>query len=304
MSEENNIKDITNPKSFKGGYLSIIIILFISLVILGWLYYQETQKSKQIIVKLNKTTDEKEEVNNQLTEMLNQYEEIKTDNKELSLKLDSQKVKIKEMIKNLKKVKSSNRWQIAQYKKELTTMREIMRSYIVQIDSLNTKNKELITENIKVKKQFNNQKQQNIELSKNNQKLSTVVSTAKVITSRNLTATPINRKSKPTKKIRKLDKIKVCFSLMENKVAEPGKRNVFIRIARPDETILANSEGQLFDYNGNKIVYTEKREIDYQNQDITTCVYWKKDQQLIPGTYYVDIFIDGKDVGNTTFTLK
>jgi len=304
MSDENNIKDISNTKSGKGGYITIIIILFISVIILGWLYYQETQKAKQIVVKLNKTSNEKEEINNELNDLLTQYDDLKTNNSELNTKLDTQKARIQKMIEELKKVKADNRWKINQYKKELKTMREIMRSYIVQIDSLNTRNKALTTENIKVKQQFNTQKQKNQELSKNNEELTNVVTTAKKITARGLTATPINKKSKPVTKIKKLRKIKVCFTLMENKVAEAGKRYVYIRIARPDEIVLAHGENQLFNYKENKIVYTEKREIDYQNQDLSTCVYWKKDQDLIPGKYYVDIFIDGENIGTTTFTLK
>jgi len=304
MSDEKNIQDISNVKSGKGVYITIIVILLISVSVLGWLYYQETQKAKEIVVKLNKTTNEKQEVNNQLNDLLTQYDELKTDNSELNAKLDTQKAKIQQMIEELKKVKSTNRWKINQYKKELKTLREIMKSYIVQIDSLNTRNKILTTENIKVKKQYNDQKQKNIELSQNNEQLANVVTKAKKIIIKNLTATPINKRSKPITKIKKLRKIKVCFTLLENKVAEPGKRYVYIRIARPDEIVLSHGENQLFEYSGNKIVYTEKREIDYENKDISTCVYWKKDQELIPGKYFVDIFIDGENIGTTTFSLK
>ncbi len=304
MSNEQNIQDISNQKSGKGAYITIIVILFISVMVLGWLYYQETQKAKNVVIKLNKTTNEKEEVNNQLNELLTQYDDLKTNNVELNAKLDSQKVKIQQMIEDLKKVKATNRWKINEYKKELKTLREIMKSYIVQIDSLNTRNKILTTENIKVKQQFNNQKKKNIELSKNNEELTNVVSVAKKITLRGLTATPINKRSKPVKKLKKLKKIKVCFTLMENKVAEAGKRYVYIRIARPDEIVFSHGENQLFDYKGNKIVYTEKREIDYQNKDLSTCVYWKKDQDLIPGKYFVDVFIDGENIGTTYFSLK
>ncbi len=304
MSNEQNIQDISNQKSGKGAYITIIVILFISVMVLGWLYYQETQKAKNVVIKLNKTTNEKEEVNNQLNELLTQYDDLKTNNVELNAKLDSQKVKIQQMIEDLKKVKATNRWKINEYKKELKTLREIMKSYIVQIDSLNTRNKILTTENIKVKQQFNNQKKKNIELSKNNEELTNVVSVAKKITLRGLTATPINKRSKPVKKLKKLKKIKVCFTLMENKVAEAGKRYVYIRIARPDEIVFSHGENQLFDYKGNKIVYTEKREIDYQNKDLSTCVYWKKDQDLIPGKYFVDVFIDDENIGTTYFSLK
>ncbi|HIE16042.1 MAG TPA: hypothetical protein EYP69_03855 [Bacteroidales bacterium] len=92
----------------------------------------------------------------------------------------------------------------------------------------------------------------------------------------------------------------------ENKVVPAGTKTVYLRIARPDGTIISSSEYDLFDFNGNKIVYTDKRDIEYNNKDTDVCIYWtnKNEEELIPGTYYADIFVGGKNIGTTTFKLK
>ena len=62
--------------------------------------------------------------------------------------------KQKNKIVQLLSVNASNVQLIKKYKSEITTMREIMKSYIVQIDSLNTRNKMLVSENTEIKQQI------------------------------------------------------------------------------------------------------------------------------------------------------
>ncbi len=305
MTDTSNTKDIlSDPKNGNKTYLTIIVILLISSIGFGYLYYQETKKIKEVIVELNSTNTEKENINNQLNDMLIQYDALETNNEELNEKLLNERAKIEEMIAELKKVKSNSAWKINNYKKELQTLRDIMKSYIVQIDSLNTQNIVLTAENIKVKTQYNNQIVENRSLSNQNSSLSEIVDVAKVLKAKSILAEPINKKSKLTKKIAKVDKVKVCFTITENDVAPLGSRNVYLRIARPDKLIISDSEEQLFSFEGNNIVYTSAREVDYQRKDLNVCIYWKKNQELIPGTYYVDLFIDGRNIGTSTFFLK
>ncbi len=305
MTDTNNTKDISPAqKSGKSAYLTIIAILLISSVVFGYLYYKETKKIKEVIVELNSSNTEKAEINNQLNEMLAQYDALETNNEELNGKLLEERAKIEEMIAELKKTKSNNAWRINEYKKELKTLREIMKSYIVQIDSLNTQNQVLTAENIKVKTEYNNQVVENQNLSSENSNLSEIVGVAKILKAKNILAEPINKKSKLTKKIKKVEKVRVCFTIIENDVAPLGSRNVYLRIARPDKLIISASENQLFTFEGSNIVYTSARAVDYQRKDLNVCVYWKKDQELIPGIYYVDLFIDGKNIGTSTFELK
>ncbi|GAB4302191.1 MAG: hypothetical protein Kow0068_24980 [Marinilabiliales bacterium] len=291
-------------KSKRTGYVVIIIIQFVAIVILGYLYYEQLNKTDQVIVKLDNTVNEKDLLTQELQDLYDQYEEMKADNKQLSEQLEGEQAKIVELMEELKKVKSSSAYEIMKYKKEVNTLREIMKSYIAQIDSLNTKNQILIAENKQITNKYHEVKTNLEDLSEKADELQEKVEIASVIKAINISAMPINKRSKPTDKAKKVEKIKVCFTLSENRIVESGKRLVYIRIARPDDIVIASSSDQFFNFQGNKIVYTEKREVEYNNQELETCVYWKKDQELIEGTYYVDIFTDGRLIGETTFTLK
>ncbi len=290
----------------KGLLIVLIILLLIGNIILGWLYYQETQESHTVYIKLKDTNAEKEYIQKQLDDMTEGYNALKTDNDTLNQKIEEQKEKIEQIKEELKHNKNVSYYQISQYKKELETMRKIMKSYIVQIDSLNTLNQNLIAENTHVKTSYNKEKNKNQELSKQNEDLSQKVDVAKEIRVFNLKVLGLNKKGKPNTKAKKIKKIQVCFTLGENKVVSPGTKTVYLRIARPDGSIISSSEYDLFDYQGNKIVYTDKREVEYNNEDTDMCVYWinKTGEVLTPGTYYADIFVGGKNIGTTTFKLK
>ncbi len=300
--------DAKSEKKSGGNNLLIIIIilLFIGNLFLGWLYYQESQKSHTVYVKLKDTNVEKAYIQKQLDDMMEGYDALKIDNDTLSQKIEDQKEKIQKIKEELAHNKKVSYYQINQYKKELETMRKIMKSYIVQIDSLNTLNQNLITENKQVKTYYNTEKNKNQELSQQNEDLSQKVNVAKEIRVFNLKAIGLNKKGKPYTKAKKIKKIQVCFVLGENKVVSSGTKIVYLRIARPDGSIISSSEYDLFDFEGNKIVYTDRREVEYNNKDTDVCVYWvnKNGEELIPGTYYADIFVGGKNIGTTTFRLK
>ncbi len=290
----------------KGLLIVLIILLFLGNLALGWLYYQETQETHTVYIKLKDTSAEKEYIQKQLDDMTEGYDVLKTDNDTLNQKIEDQKAKIQQIKEELQHNKNVSYYQINQYKKELETMRRIMKSYIVQIDSLNTLNQNLITENKQVKTHYNTEKNKNQELSQQNEDLTQKVDVAKEIRIFNLKVLGLNKKGKLNTKAKKIKKIQVCFVLGENKVVSSGTKTVYLRIARPDGSIIASSEYDLFDYQGNKIVYTDKREVEYNNKDTDVCVYWvnKSGEVLIPGTYYADIFVGGKNIGTTTFHLK
>ncbi|NJK95487.1 MAG: hypothetical protein HC905_11790 [Bacteroidales bacterium] len=68
--------------------------------------------------------------------------------------------------------------------------------------------------------------------------------------------------------------------------------------------VLAYSEGDVFSFQGENIVYSAKRQIEYENKDLDVCIFWDNNDKLITGTYTVDIFTDGVLIGTTKFNIK
>ncbi len=295
---ENNTKKKSN--------FQLIIIILLALLLIFFVIdkIHQKQKTEEIITQLEESNTEKQNISNEMKELLMQYDELKTNNDTINAKLATEQKRIKQLIEELKYVKSSNSAKIKQYKKELETLRKIMRSYIVQIDSLYTRNQELIKENAQVKNEYRIVISENQELSSARDSLEGTVKKASELKALNLVATGINKRGKKTNRISKLDKIKVCFTIDENVIAPRGEKWVYIRIAKPDKYVLHESESDLFTFEGKEIAYSAKRVVNYQGDITDMCIYWKKNESLIPGLYYVDVFADGALIGTTAFTLN
>jgi len=303
QESKNEINNISERKECPspGKYIALIV-LFAIVSGIGWtLYYFETQRSAETIVKLENTADDKEKVTSELNDMLVQYDELMTSNDTLNDKLVEERAKIQELLDEVKKVKSASYWQINKYKKELGTLRQIMKGYIYQIDSLNTLNVALQEENLTVKNQYSQVQDKNKELEDKNSNLLETVDVAKTLRAMNVNALPINAKGKYKSKAKKVEKIKVCFTLAQNKVVEAGEKSLYIRIITPNnkvlgkETILVGEE---------EIVCSAKRLVQYDNRDLEVCVFWTKDHEIPIGIYKVEIYERGKLIGNSSFELK
>ncbi len=291
-SKTNNIK------------VFIIIALAISIILLVIDRFNQTSKTNIIIEDLENTNTEKVKIDKELKDMVVQYDNLKTNNDTLNAQLNKEQEKVKEIIKKLKYVRASNSGQVKIYKAELETLRKIMRSYIVQIDSLYTKNKALISENKQVRNQYQQAVDANEDLSYERDSLAGTVKMASALKAVNIKAIGLNERNKETNRINKLFKIKICCTIDENNITEKGSKYVYIRIVKPDKYIIVESEDNLFDFEGKQIAYTSRSSIYYSGKKTDMCIYWKKSETLKPGLYYADIFTENQKIGTMAFRLK
>lgn len=302
----NNIQDFDSSEKKKPGlsYAVVLIILTILIVVVGIMYVDQRMKTKKVVAELHSVSNEKTKVRNELNDLLIEYDELRTNNDSINLQLESEQEKIKSIIKQLKTVKANNYAQIDKYKKEVNTLRKIMKGFIYQIDSLNTLNIELTAENTQVKRDYRRISDQKTQLEQTNEDLSSKVAKASVIRTFNIKVLALNTKGKTVKKYKKTDKFQVCFTLDENAIVRSGERDVYVRISRPDELVLIESEDNLFTFEGNEIAYTAKRIVNYENKQTEMCLYYDNNEELIPGIYFVDVFVDGNQIGTTNLELK
>ncbi len=290
----------------KKSKLQLIILLLLAVFVIFLLVDKVLQKKKTdgIIVQLTESNTEKQNISDELKGLYQQYEGLKTDNDSINEKLNVEQTKIKGLMEKLKYVQISNESKIKEYKQEVSTLRTIMRSYIVQIDSLNTKNQMLTAENKDVRNKYQSVLTEKQGLSSERDSLAGTVQKASTLKAVNMIATGINIRGKETNHISNLDKIKVCFTIDENIIATKGNKIVYLRIAKPDKYVLKESEYDLFEFEGKEIAFTAKREVNYKGDQADICIYWKKSEELLPGLYYVDVFTDGKRIGTMAFSLK
>lgn len=288
------------PQKNKSGLMFILLLVIALLVVVTWLYIDQRQTTDEIETAL---TEEKDSLQSHLLQLRDGYDELMTDNDSLNAHLVGEKEKIDDLLAEIKTVKATNYYKIKQLQNELGTLRTVAKSYVRQIDSLNTMNIALVAENVLVKNEIKVAKTVNVELKEKNEDLSGKVELASTLTTENLVAVPLNKRGKATSKINRITKIKIDFQIKANVLAEAGERDIFVRIAGPDDYILAKSEDDLFEYKGQKVVYSAKRPIDYINKNLDVIIYWDNNGALLTGTYEVYIFADGNEIGDTQFLI-
>ncbi|HUU99596.1 MAG TPA: hypothetical protein VMW32_01420 [Bacteroidales bacterium] len=298
MTDTNTITPVEQPKK-KSAPIAMIfttVILAGALIFLVVMYFDQRSKMVEMETVL---TQEKDSLANELRLMVHGYDTLKTDNDTLQANLDKERKRIVQLLS----INASNVQLIKKYRSEITTMRAIMKSYIVQIDSLNTINTQLMVENTDIRQQMTAVQSTNVELSKVKEELGAKVEIASIIQAKDLVAASLNKKRKETNRINLLDKLRICFTLRENPIATAGEKEVFMRVIRPDSLIITTSPDNLFEYNGYKLVYSASRLVDYMNQDIEMCIFLDNTGDFIIGSYSVELYLDNNIIGRTSFAL-
>jgi len=298
MTDTDTFSPVEQPqkKSAPIAMIFTTVILAAALIFLVVMYFDQKNKMVEIETVL---TQEKDSLANELRLMVHGYDTLKTDNDTLMANLQKEKDRIVKLLS----INASNVQLLKKYRAEIGTMRDIMKGYIVQIDSLNTMNQLLIAENIGFREQITEVQNSNVELTKVKEELTSKVSVASVIQAKDISAVTLNKKRKETTRINNIDKLRICFTLRENPIATAGEKEVFMRIIRPDSLVITTSPDNLFDFNGNKLVYSATRLVDYMNQDIEMCIFLDNTGDFIEGTYSVELYLENNIIGRTTFAL-
>ena len=303
----DNLKDFESTSD--GGrnkkLVTIIVVESILLAVMCVLYFTKSYTSHIQTITINQVSEEKDSLTVQYHLLLADYENIETSNDSISAQLEKEKAHIKDLMDELKATKSENKAQINKLKKELNTLRDVMKSFVHTIDSLNTLNIQLTEENTKVKKQINEAKQENKQLTKKYEEAATKVAKASVIKAINTSMDSYSAKGKPANKAKKVKRLAVKFTLDENPIAPQGNKKVYIRIINPDGLMMVNKEQETFKFEDDKITFSALREVDYKGEKVDMVIYYECDEgELTSGTYKTDIFCDGSMIGTTEIVLK
>lgn len=286
-------------------YLLVILLLLGGGAYLGFMYKTTSDQLAKTKVVLTETSTQKDSLLFQLDSIYMEYESIKTDNDSINKEIEAQQSKIRNLYYKLKKAKNANKAEIDKYKQELSSMQEILKAKYRVIDSLNSANVFLTEENTRLLADVENAKKVDEEKTQQLEQLSEKMEKAAVLKAFNLISVPINKKSKPSFKAKKVTKIKTSCTIGENAVVEAGTVTVYIRITRNDGAVLSSSNENTFSYDGEEILYSEKRELDYQNKDTKFEIYYEPSaEEISRGSYKVVLFAHGKEMGNTNFVLN
>ena len=287
----------------------LIPVIIIGLLLIGGVAYlsMSLQKEKQANKEMQELAEmDKKEMENEYQQFADQYSEMKTkiNNDSLVAQLTQEQLKTQELLKELKCVKSSDAREIARLKKELATCRAVIRSYILEIDSLNRLNQNLTAENTRVKGQYEEATRQIEGLNSDKASLSEKVAIAAQLdaTGISMTAKKKGNAKKSVKKIKDAKLIAVNFNISKNVTAQNGQRTLYVRVTTPAGGVMGASGS--FNYENRSLQYSMRKTIEYTGNETPVTMYWNVNEVLNPGTYNVSVFADGKLIGSRNFTFK
>ena len=285
----------------------IIISAVIGVLLLGGIVYLSIslQQQKQANRDMQELAElDKKEMENEYQQFADQYSEMKTqiNNDSIIEQLTQEQMKTEQLLKELKNVKATDAREIARLKKELATCRAVIRSCILEIDSLNRLNQNLTAENTRVKGQYAEATRQIEGLNADKQSLSEKVAIAAQLDATGISLTAKNKRGKVTKSLKKCKTLQVNFSIAKNVTAQSGMKTIYVRITTPTGSVLTN--GGTFNYENRSLQYSMKRDIEYTGNETAVTTYWNVNEFLSNGTYNVSIFADGNMIGSRNFSFK
>ena len=279
------------------------VLLIGALAFLG-IRLSQANKANEEMVQLFEL--EKEEMENEYSTFATQYDEMQilVSNDSLVAQLEREKLRTQQLLEELRATKANNAAEITRLKKELKTVRAVMRSYVVQIDSLNQVNAKLTKENKRVRTQYAEATKKVEVLQEEAKNLSDKVTLASQLDATGIAIHPRNKKGKDTHSVKSIIKFAIDFTIVKNITAPTGERIIYVRIAKPDGSVLTKNASNTFKYENTKLEYSIKKLIEYTGEEQSVTVYWDVEEYLNPGDYTVYLFSDGVMIGEKSFTLE
>lgn len=288
--------------------IAAIVTGFIVVGVLGGAAWFIHQQQEQIEEMQEVFALEKEEMEDEYTQLAIQYEgyKLQVNNDSLEQKLEDQRIKMQRLVEELRQTKAQDARKIAALKKELETVRGVLRYYVAQVDSLNRVNEALVAENAEIKGQMRSVQAQNQQVRQENETLTRQVTVAAQLSATNVNILPLNSKDKVEKKNRvdKLAKFQINFTIAANVTATPGEKDVYVRLLRPNDEVLTNPQSGKFSYENTMVQYSSKKTIEYGGEETPVTIYYKRVENLDKGTYRAEIYCDGNMIGRGSIALN
>ncbi len=272
----------------------------VAVLLAGTLAFVWYQKSSLV----NDLKIEKEELTEQMIALQNDYATLSSDYDTINMQLDSSREEVSQLIERIKKTEATNRSKIRQYEKELGTLRSIMRNYITQIDSLNTLNKQLTADAAAARREAAESRRRSEQLTKTVASLSGLVAAGSVLKARGIRIEAYNASDKVTDRSSRVVRLLTTLSLVENELAPKEPVRVYIRVKGPDGVLLTNSEQRTFMFNGEPMICSASREVDYQGKEVEMSIYLNDITGYVKGIYTVEAYTEQSLLGTAELLLR
>lgn len=280
---------------------AVMILLVVGCAFLAYMLVNESAKNEQLqeLAELDKM-----EMELQYEEFDQQYNELQQQltNDSLIAQIENERRRTQQLLEELRNTKATDAAEITRLKKEIASLRKVLRHYVEQIDSLNRLNAALVSENTQIKKKYDKAATQIDELSMERNELLDKVDLAAQLDATGFSIMPKNKRGKLAKRIKDVKSFEFGFTIVKNVTAQNGQRIVYARILKPDGNVMGVNG--TFEYENTTLEYTEKKYIEYTGEEQSVVMYAQVGEFLEAGTYRLSIFVDSQMIGETTYTIE
>ena len=297
MERRERESQLAKEKKLKRTMWILVVVAVALVAVLGYVW---SQKSSLI----SELEDEKRDLTEQMESLQNDYATLSSDYDNINSQLDTSRAEVADLLERIKKTNATKRAKMRQYEKELGTLRSIMRNYIVQIDSLNSLNHKLTAEAAAARREAAASKAESAQLSQQVENLTGQVAAGSVIKARGLHIAAYNSSDKVTDRSSRTVRLLTSLSLVENDLAPKGPVRVFIRVKDPDGIILTNSNRSSFTFNGETMVASASRRVDYEGSEVDLSIYLNDIPEYRKGVYTVEAYTEQSFLGKSELMLR
>ena len=294
-----------NKKDPKKIFLVVLVAALV--VISGLLLWMNLRQKTEIKEIVEQMEFEKEQLEDEYEELAVQFDGYQTPdihNDSLVQLLSQEKQRVQDLLEELRITKVTNARRIAELKKELATVRQVMVSYVHQIDSLDRTNKRLVKENQEVKQQYQEVARQAQQLEEERTQLAQVVSRASMLEISYFEMTALNKRDRKTTIYSQILKLQFDYTIARNVTNKPGLKTIYLRVTRPDGEVMQKNVNDVFAFENGEIAYSVSKDFEYEGEEVSGTMYWLVEEILQVGIYNADFFVDAELIGRFPFEIS
>ena len=284
--------------------ITVLVLLVGAIGALVYLNYHQRNEMQELVEIIEIEKEELQEEYENLAIEFDGYSQMDIQNDSLQDLLYREQQRVQDLLEELRISKVTNARRISELKKELATVRTVLKDYIRQVDSLNATNARLTEENIIVRAENEQVKTKNTQLTNLNTQLTETVTRAAMLELTDCTCTMLNKNDRKTRMVSQVTKLQFDYTIAKNITCERGLKDLYVRVITPNGVLMNEAENKRFPFESDSIAYSITQQFEYSGEQYMGTVYLPITEEVEKGFYTIDFFCDGNLIGSFPIQVR
>lgn len=284
--------------------ITVLVLLIGAIGALVYLNYHQRNEMQELVEIIEIEKEELQEEYENLAIEFDGYSQMDIQNDSLQDLLYREQQRVQDLLEELRITKVTNARRISELKKELATVRTVLKDYIRQVDSLNATNARLTEENIIVRAENEQVKTQNTQLTNLNTQLTETVTRAAMLELTDCTCTMLNKNDRKTRMVSQVTKLQFDYTIAKNITCERGFKDLYVRVITPNGVLMNEAENKRFPFESDSIAYSITQQFEYSGEQYMGTVYLPITEEVEKGFYTIDFFCEGNLIGSFPIQIR